>query len=350
MESNVFYLKYFNSKIILIFSVVLLTAFNTFTTQDFTTVTNEQVLHFLKQWPECTVNKNTKRACNKEITDLKSTSLRKRRNFFQIVNSYQDVAILAGKTPEEAQKKTEKDFTTFFKTEFSADVPGEVDPQKYPELVKFIRKYGFPRIYCKEAEKYKESIEYRNYGVAKDFPSFFLKNTDIDRIINAERMRRCIEIHNLDQLDVPQKYLGKVGNTWRVFAENINSPRGKIISLKETQQLAKVAEETGFSDWRTNWNYDDNNKFVCIDTENSSFYCWRDCKLDSLITLWRHFHTHMEKEAQGWLVRRIEELENSPEGKAQITSLNINTKYDDPDIDFEKVKEEFAELKRSKNI
>ncbi len=334
------------------FIILAISTISIFAHQDFNTVTDEQLFFFLKQWPECNINEDTKKACNDEMSKVSGASPRSKHNFFQIINSYQDVAIKAGNNPDEAQRKTEDDLSNFLKTEFRVDVPEEVDSKEYPELVKFIRKYGLPHIFCKEAGKYKENIKHVHYGIVKDLPDFFLKDDDIARIINAERMRRCIHVNKLDQLDVPKKYLGKVGDSWRVFAEKINSPGEKMISLKETQQLATLAEEIGFGDWGTNWSHDDNNKFVCFDTEDFSFRYWgrKDCKVKSLMALGYNFLKYMEVEAQEWLIERIKKLKNCAEDISGDISLDSNTKYDDPEIDFEEVKKEFESLKEKYKI
>ena len=52
----------------------------------------------------------------------------------------------------------------------------------------------------------------------------------------------------------------------------------------------------------------------------------------------------MEDDAVDFLNQRYNELKHSPEGKQPHTPIFNNTKYDDKDIDFEKVKTEFQEF------
>lgn len=338
------------------FIILIISTISIFADQNFNTLSDEQLFFFLQQWPECKVNEDTKDACDNERLKVRYGSPRIKHSFFEVINSYKNVAIKAGNNPDEAQQKTENDISHFLNTEFSVDIPEEIDQDKYPELVKFIKKYGLPRIHNKEIEKFKEDISKRSYGMVKGLPQFFLKGNDIDRAINAVRMKRCIEINNLDQLDVARKYIGKVdGDDWKIFAEKINLQEGKVISLTQIQQLAKLAEETGFRDWNNNWLYDENNKKVCIDTEDSSFI-WakyvgykgidlpRHCKANYVISLWA-LSGYMEIEAQKWLSARIKELVESSEGVAEDKPLCVNKKYDDPEINFKKVRREFEELR-----
>lgn len=357
---------FFNS-ILLSWIIVIIPSIQIFANQDYDSVTDEQAYFFLKQWPECTASEDTKKACNDEMSKVRNASPRVKRTFFQVIDSYQGVAIKAGNNSDQAKKKTEDDLSNFLKTEFSVDVPEEVDPEKYPELIKFIKKYGLPHIFAKEAKKFEMSINRDYITKVEELPNFFIKGSNIARIINAERIRRCIEVNNLDQLDVPKKYLEKVGNLWRIFAERIDPSycSGEKFSLKETQQLTILAEETGFRDWdRYNFRRDEHNKLICIDTENNSFknrlgyenvktYSVNktqgiklppNCKANYVMYLWDDFHDRMNAEAQEWLKHRIEELLHSPEGTAEDTPIFANKKYDDPEIDFEKVKEELKEL------
>jgi hypothetical protein len=353
------YLKYFITeiKILSLFTLVIFVVAIS-AQQDFTSVTDEQLFFFLKQWPECQVNEEAKEACNSKSSKVRSASPRTKRNFLTVINDYQEVAMKAGSDPDDAQEKTAKNLSDFLTKEFSIEVPKEIDANNYPELAKFIKKYGLPNIFTKKAEQNKEYFENYSYGTVSNLPNFFLKGSDINRIINAERARRCIEINNLDQLDVPRKYLGKIGDLWRVFAEKIKPlTESRVISLLEIQQLTTLAEETGFRDWNEdNWRYDKNNsKFTCIDTEDNSFAIGRirgvegmdlpfHCKANYVMSLLT-FEEYMEPKAQEWLIHRIEELINSPEGIAEDKPLFANKKYDDPEIDFEKVKEEFEKLR-----
>ena len=102
-------------------------------------------------------------------------------------------------------------------------------------------------------------------------PGVYLKGTDLERIVNAAGMKRCIDLKNLTLLGVARKYVDKVGDNWMVFAEKISSPEGTHITLDLVKQLITLAEETGFRDWNENWFWD-GKKLVCIDTDSASFF------------------------------------------------------------------------------
>ena len=107
-----------------------------------------------------------------------------------------------------------------------------VDSTKYPQLYEFVQKYKIPSKFHEKIEECREEIEETSFGRVGEF---FLKGTEIDRIINAERMRNCIKKHKLSSLDVAKKY---VGPNFKVFAKHIRSVGGKGLSLQDVQHFA----------------------------------------------------------------------------------------------------------------
>jgi len=146
-------------------------------------------------------------------------------------------------------------------------IPVDFDRVKYPELAKFVDRYCCP-----------EELQAK----ARDH---FDKGGEIDRIINAERLRVVIKEHNLDCLAVAEKYLylGADG-TYRVLSKKVDfhesmfdsksftfDPRS--LTVKEFQQLIKIIQITGLSDLHPN-NICRNSvtgKITFIDTENVTF-------------------------------------------------------------------------------
>lgn len=200
---------------------------------------------------------------------------------------------------------------------------------------------------------------YRQSGRWQGPTPLYHKGDAIERLVNAVRMKKCIEKYNLYLLDVADKYLWQArgthwGKEWRIFARLIQGECAQFkISSELLEQLMVLAEETGFNDWGAsgdtpkktdclgcNWIWDSKRKkLVCIDTEDRSFFDYHYCKRDSLHKL-RRWENLMDVEAIGRFYQRIAELENSREGYQRYISLPYNSAYDD-EIDFEKVKKEY---------
>jgi len=81
------------------FIIFIISIISIFADQNFNTLTDEQLFFFLRQWPECDVNESTKKACNNEISKVHGALPRTKRSFFQMINSYKDIAIKAGNNP-----------------------------------------------------------------------------------------------------------------------------------------------------------------------------------------------------------------------------------------------------------
>ncbi len=106
----------------------------------------------------------------------------------------------------------------------------------------------------------------------------YCKGQDFKRLINAIRMKECINCNNLTLIDVANKYIGKVEGKNYVFAKKVNDSladswdKTNTISFPLILQLITLARETGYSDWQgANWIFNEEGKFVCIDTEDRSF-------------------------------------------------------------------------------
>lgn len=223
--------------------------------------------------------------------------------------------------------------------------PIVIDPKEYPELTKFIEKYK-----CSANDTQNKHYHYS-------------KPNQIDRIINAERMRKIIEHNKLDHLRVADKCLYICpDNELNVLSKNINPkrnrPRDQKLSLTEVQQLVTLAENTGFRDWVGNFDWDSNGKLAFYDTENDAFKIGRirgvegmelpaHCKFNFIASL-AVYRASMEPAAQKWFDKKLSEVLNSEEGKMAAPMLPFNTQYDkDCGIDFEQVKKEYNELKKA---
>lgn len=200
---------------------------------------------------------------------------------------------------------------------------------------KFFRKYSLP-------EEIRKKIADTPYHRAKE--GYFYEGSNIARIVNAERARNCITKNTLNLLTVPKKSICRddtYKNDLRVYAEEMSPFIGKL-SLEEVQQLVKFAEETNFSDWgyegySFNWGRDKDGKLVCLDLEDRSFTSGSIDHPGSfqLRKLLRH---SMSDEAAAWLIEKIK-FWDKQEKKIVRLPLSQNKIYDDPDIDFEIVKQ-----------
>jgi hypothetical protein len=323
-------------------------------------VNADQVATFLERWQVCKENAKTQEACDTAKEKLGYASPRIKHDTAQIIEQLQPAAQLVVDKPEEAQKRTEENLAGFLTVEYSVDPLKDFDENKYPELAKFYKKYGLAHIestWITQNVKAKSSSG-RNFldlpfGSIEGREKLFAKNADIDRIINAERARNFIEQENLDTLDIAKKYLGYFEGKFKVVAETIESHGKDRFTLKEVQQLTKFVEETGYRDWYGyNWTFDEQGKFVCFDTDNGGFAVGRvhgggesglplNCKTIFAYNLYYKYANNMDEDAREWLEKRVNELLNSPEGKAEHKPIYGNSKYDTPGMNFEQVKKEF---------
>jgi len=212
----------------------------------------------------------------------------------------------------------------------------------YPAFAAFYKKYSLPETLAAQVSK-------------GDLTGFVDKGPEIDRIINAERMRICIAKHKLDKLDVARKYLANIDGRWTVLAEKVNSSTTDF-TPEHFKQLAKIAEETGFRDWGLcscdNIMVDaQTKKLVFIDTENNSFLLGRHRFEDlsphnkaqffvalAIFNDWKM----MNKEMADYFNERVNKLR---EEESQPCNTIVGNRTLDPQgIDFEQVKKEYSQL------
>ena len=253
-----------------------------------------------------------------------------------------------------------------------------IDAKLYPELANFLKKY---RCSDEFQIRVQRSIWYQNHYSKKNLwgeghhgfqPSsgllykgyaseFFIKGSEIDRIINAERMKKIIELNKFDCLGVADKCLAFDGNSLCVVSKKIKlGDQAKKISLKEVKQLFKFAFETGYWDLQLGRNIirDIDGKLVFVDTEDVSYNCrispgnynaLFDRKVNLIHYLLRYTY-FMDNDAKKWLRVEYSKLQNSVEGQEYLILLPTNSQYDaEIGIDFNRVREEFFRFEASKN-
>lgn len=223
-----------------------------------------------------------------------------------------------------------------------------VDAAKYPEFAKFVKKYRCSAEIEQQVGEALYKIKFYD-GVSEYLLiPFYNKGARIDRIINAHRMKKVIEINKLDHLAVPDKCLCHMyADEWNVIAKKVKRNKGEFkISLEQAQQLATLAQETGYGDFHLgNILHDDQHKIVIIDTEDRSYrYSGYELAcLEEFIA-----RGYLRKEDLQWLHDKIESGKTIPNILWRIlfgpTPLSGNSQYDDADIDLKKVKQEFAQL------
>ncbi len=222
-------------------------------------------------------------------------------------------------------------------------------------LARFFDKYAPPADVCTFIEENKEFFLSEDDKKVPGYP-LFLKDSDVTRLINAQRLRSCIKKHNADCFEVAQKYAYNLDESLTILAEYIE-PECKFLnfSLKEIQQLTLLSEETGFSDLslfpRVNIIRNSSNKLVFIDTEDCSFnphwkihnipaYCKAQFTarlLDGLQDYSKKPHK-LDTEVLEWLRKRVDVLKNSPEGTQEAKTIVELAELDDPEIDLERIK------------
>ncbi len=225
-------------------------------------------------------------------------------------------------------------------------------------LSKFISKYDCPMI--KDGFN-KDKKCWRNFVGIK--PTTITKGAKVSRMINAIRIKQVIKDSNLNLLDVPQKCLIKENvqfedwsrsipwgyhDTWSVVAQAVQGDAVKNITVPEIQQLVTFVEKTGFQDFAA---HDMNmlrdkktNKIIFIDTEDASFWNARArTRLALVANVIRYVSPAMTKDACDWLHQYYEQVTLSGDNSS-IVPIYYNCGFDDADINFEKVKQEYKEL------
>lgn len=237
------------------------------------------------------------------------------------------------------------------------------EPRQHYE--KFMQRYAPPLEFLDNqsvvTESIKDSIKKKtNLNLSL---SLYVKNNGLSRVINAQRMQNCMNHHDLTNLDVAKKYvlLDTKNKTYATYVEHIepihDSNDGVNFSPELIAQLFTLTQHTGFADWHPgNWIFSKKNnggiKLVCIDTEDTSF--------DNATFSNKHpFFKHYIERRYGCTEENFKyaKLKDMLGNKDSIESIyasfitksnNIplphNPQYDDPDIDFELVKEHAAKI------
>lgn len=183
------------------------------------------------------------------------------------------------------------------------------------------------------------------FGYTKECPDVYFKGTIIDRLINAERMRSCIEKYKLRHLKMVKKYIYNLDGTWIVIADYIKASNSYVeITLDEVKELYELAKRTGYWDWYFghNWIRDQQGFLVCCDSEDGSFckessfrWVYNNYLYEDLSPSWNNMLccSSIKRYAQ----EKKEEMKGF-EGDITVIPLCQQTQYDDPELDFEEVK------------
>jgi len=245
----------------------------------------------------------------------------------------------------------------------------------FPEFEKFVQKFTPPKDAQVTIKKNESAVAYSTCSLIKGFPAnytsshidgtpdLYIKGSDINRIINAERFRECIKRNNLTKVAVPHKYICKAYGRWKVVAQNIDTDLDGInqLTFEQVQELVTITEQTGYRDWKVaNIIIDTQGIINFIDLEDRSFlgenpeiirthYGDNPYNKAAYIYDLYDFVSNkygLDKTTQVWLKERENYWHNCPEGLARHNPLPLSTEFDSADIDFEKVKQEFAEMDR----
>ncbi len=218
-----------------------------------------------------------------------------------------------------------------------------IDAQKYPAFARFVTQHTLPEEYREAVNHCHKSKEGYHFFVS-DTPwkiedsSLYFKGNDLSRIFNACRIKKCIETHGLNHLEVATKYVEKAGSEWKVFAQAVPGKPVRDCRFSKTtvEQLISFGQKTGFSDWGSNWVWnEERNTLVCIDTEDISFSFY---PLESLSALKKFWGKCFSPESLELLEEKIEIAEKNHRATVHLS------RYDCPESNFEQVRKEFAQL------
>jgi hypothetical protein len=246
----------------------------------------------------------------------------------------------------------------------------------YVEFQKFVQKYAAPDNLKKLIEENPDVVATPCVRLGKPVKYICKGAWQIDRIINAERLRACIKKYGLNSLDVPKKYIYKVKDKWLVFADYVDSinqgetlldliamiAKGShlsfkeceaitnlpyILTLNEIQDLTVIAEELGYIDWTwQNLIRTPTGKLVFIDTEDGSFrFDWNKFEL---VRRLENAGFAMTDEAAQWLHERLAFLEKDLNGTIKNERYYLNKEFDGTDICVGHVVRQFYEERNGK--
>jgi len=236
------------------------------------------------------------------------------------------------------------------------------------EFEKFVQKFTPPKELQKIIEKHKEAIVNGSIGIQgfrvgfiKDEnsrPLLLPKGDQIDRVINADRVRNCIQQNNFTTIEVPNKYVYPVDNQFKVFVQAIDADARFLntgeITLEEIKELTSFVEKTCYCDVKDDniLRNKQNGKLAIIDTENRSFGYIRQSddvvhkvdhpsRVECVHNMDQYLKRSMSEEAADWYNTHLKELSSSPSGQVKVNPL---TQYDSIKIDAKKAKKEIKEI------
>ena len=161
-----------------------------------------------------------------------------------------------------------------------------------------------------------------------------------------------IEKNHLDCLKVADKCLAiRAGDLCVIGKEIKVGDQNKKISLKEIQQLAQLAQQSGYTDWQITRNIirDVDGKLVFVDTENVGYGSYDTVYTKGYmvsILLFSIRISQIDEDASEWLKSEDHRLRVTK----QVAFYNLphNPQYDaEIGIDFEAVKKEYAKLQEN---
>ena len=153
---------------------------------------------------------------------------------------------------------------------------------------------------------------------------FFIKGSEIDRVINAERLKVYLKKKGFHNFKVAPECLHYTGQSVEILSPAIKlGNQDKKISLDEIQKIWQIAVDTGYWDWQfgRNWMRDHQDNLVCVDTEDISFLFAKEIaddrakeimsrsKINRLGSLFMFYKGSMDQAAYNWLDKKIDEYD-----------------------------------------
>jgi hypothetical protein len=305
-----------------------------------------------------------------------------------------------------------------------------VDAILYPDLAQFIKKYScsfdlgkrsefvhatknyFKDLDNKQIQSYQNSKMYQHAGffnrdnegrhqfsavsgnlvpVANE-TQFFIKGSEIDRVINAERLKSYLKRKGFGNFKVASECLHYTGQSVEILSPLIKlGNQDTKISLDEVKQILQIAQDTGYSDWQFGKNLmrDYLGHLVFVDTEDISFICGKEIllsiprvdetrrsKINKMVQLFMGYQDAMNDEAKNWLQEQLDQygVLEFLKGPVENESLNLfvqrafakrdqlnkelgliehllpeDSRYD-RSSNFEKVKEQFERYQQEQRL
>ena len=215
------------------------------------------------------------------------------------------------------------------------------------ELKKFYNKYKLSSNELTILNKNKKYLAEEEDDVFtwKDYlPGFYIKReSSLDRIINAERMRQSIKKYNLFCFDVPRKYIYSYKKQLYVLAEEVDGISLGVLSVEEIKQLIILILATGYSDLNTSniIRRKSDKKLIIIDTDKEAFLLDRNYALSAFYSLFGNAD-HIDSEGRFFIdnyKKSYEPLIYFDEKSNILTSVEFDEEIG---IDLNRVKEEYG--------